>query len=138
VDTADAAQCALLIAPYGLLPWRRDRRRHHEGFVMRAGNLDRVIRIERSFIALDLYGVPFTAWTLFATMRAQKLENAVSDREGARGDTTDNIIAFRMRWIDGVTLEHRVSYEGQTFKIMTIKEIGRRVGLDVTCERVGP
>jgi SPP1 family predicted phage head-tail adaptor len=105
---------------------------------MRAGNLDRVIQIEQSSTALDAYGVVVTTWTLFATMRAQKLENAVSDREGARGDTTDNVITFRMRWLDGVTLEHRVSYQGQAFKIMTIKEIGRRVGLDITCERIGP
>jgi SPP1 family predicted phage head-tail adaptor len=104
---------------------------------MRAGNLDRVIQIERSSTALDLYGVPFTAWTTFATMRAQKLENAISDREGARGDTTDNVITFRMRWIDGVTLEHRVSYQDQPFKITTIKEIGRGIGLDLQCERVG-
>jgi len=59
------------------------------------------------------------------------------DREGARGDTTDNVITFRMRWFDGVTLENRVTYHDQPFKIMTIKEIGRHVGLDVTCERVG-
>jgi head-tail adaptor len=106
--------------------------------MMRAGNLDRIIQIEQSSTALDLYGVPFTAWTLFATMRAQKLENAISDREGVRGDTTDDVITFRMRWLDGLTLEQRVTYEGQAFKIMSIKEIGRRVGLDVTCERVGP
>jgi hypothetical protein len=43
-----------------------------------------------------------------------------------------------MRWIDGVTLENRVCYQDQAFKIMTIKEIGRRVGLDIVCERVGP
>jgi SPP1 family predicted phage head-tail adaptor len=105
---------------------------------MRAGNLDRVIQIQRRFTALDLYGAPIDVWITFATMRAQKLENAINDREGARGDTTDNVITFRMRWLDGVTLEQRVSYQDQPFKIMTIKEIGRRVGLDVTCERVGP
>jgi head-tail adaptor len=105
---------------------------------MRAGNLDRVIQIERRFSALDQYGTSIDVWISFATMRAQKLENAVSDREGARGDTTDNVITFRMRWIDGVSLEHRVTYQDQPFKIMTIKEIGRRVGLDITCERVGP
>jgi SPP1 family predicted phage head-tail adaptor len=105
---------------------------------MRAANLDRVIRIERRTTALDLYGTPIDTWALVATMRAQKLENVVSDREGARGDTTDNMITFRMRWLDGVTLDNRVSYQDQPFKIMIIKEIGRRVGLDVTCERVGP
>jgi SPP1 family predicted phage head-tail adaptor len=105
---------------------------------MRAGNLDRVIQIQRSTTALDMNGAPMRAWTLVATMRAQKLGNTISDREGARGDTTDNVITFRMRWIDGVTPENRVTYQDQPFKIMTIKEIGRRVGLDITCERVGP
>jgi head-tail adaptor len=104
---------------------------------VRAGNLDRVIQIQRPTTALDMYGVPMTAWALVATLRAQKLENAISDREGAR-DTTDNVITFRMRWLDGVTLENRVSFQDQAFKIVSVKEIGRRVGLDITCERVGP
>ncbi|WP_210253723.1 head-tail adaptor protein [Bradyrhizobium sp. S69] len=105
---------------------------------MRSGNLDRVIQIQRPTTALDMYGAPTTAWALVATMRAQKLENAITDREGQRGDTTDNVITFRMRWIDGVTLENRIAYKGQQFKIMAIKEVGRHVGLDITCERVGP
>jgi SPP1 family predicted phage head-tail adaptor len=104
---------------------------------MRSGNLDRVIQIQRPTTGLDLYGAPMTAWALVATMRAQKLENAVTDREGARGDTSDNVITFRMRWIDGVTLDNRVTYQDQPFKIMSLKEIGRRVGLDIMCERVG-
>jgi head-tail adaptor len=104
---------------------------------MRAGNLDRIITIERRTTGLDLYGTVIDTWALVATMRAQKLENATDDREGQRGDTTDTVITFRMRWLDGVTLEHRVTYEGQLFKITRIKEIGRRVGLDITCERVG-
>ncbi len=105
---------------------------------MRSGKLDRVIRIQRSTTALDMNGAPMRTWTPFATMKAQKLENAISDREGARGDTTDNTITFRMRWIDGVTLENQLTYDGKPFKIMSIKEIGRRRGLDITCERVGP
>lgn len=105
---------------------------------MRAGNLDRVIAIQRRSTGLDLYGTPIDVWTTFATMRAQKLENAIDDREGARGDTTETVITFRIRWLDGVTLDNRVTYEGQPFKITRIKEIGRRVGLDIICERVGP
>jgi head-tail adaptor len=105
---------------------------------MRSGNLDRVIQIQRSTTALDMNGAPMRTWTLVATMRAQKLENATDNRESDRGDTTDNVITFRMHWIDGVTLENRVTYQDQPFKIMTIKEIGRRVGLDIMCERVGP
>lgn len=104
---------------------------------MRAGNLDRTIEIESRGTGVDLYGTPIDVWTTFATMRAQKLENAIDDREGARGDTTDNVITFRMRWLDGLTLENRINYETRPFKIMRIKELGRRVGLDIVCERVG-
>jgi len=104
---------------------------------MRAGNLDRTIEIQSRSTGIDPYGVPIDVWTTFATMRAQKLENTTDDREGAPGDITDTVITVRMRWLDGVTLEHRVNYAGQAFKITRIKEIGRRVGLDVTCERIG-
>jgi head-tail adaptor len=105
---------------------------------MRAGSLDRFIEFQRETTALDLYGVPIKVWRSFAYMRAQKLENATSNREGERGDTTDNVITFRMHWIDCITLDNRLSFEGQAFKITRLKEIGRRVGLDVVCERVGP
>ncbi|WP_316214076.1 phage head closure protein [Bradyrhizobium sp. SZCCHNR2032] len=104
---------------------------------MRAGNLDRVIEIQRRTTGLDLYGTPIDVWTTFATMRAQLLQNGTDDREGARGKTTDAVLTFRMRWLDGVTLENRVVYQGSQFTISQIKEIGRRVGLDLTCERLG-
>jgi head-tail adaptor len=105
---------------------------------MRAGSLDRVIQFQQMTKGVDLYGTVIDVWTVFATMRAQKLENATENRESDRGDTTDAIITFRMHWIDGVTLNNRLSFEGQDFKITRLKEIGRRVGLDVVCERVGP
>jgi SPP1 family predicted phage head-tail adaptor len=106
---------------------------------MRAGNLDRVIQLQRiATVTTDSYGAKSPSWTTFATLRAQKLSNAIIDREGARGDSTDNTITFRSRWLYGVTLECRVTYEGQQYKIMGLTELGRRVGLDITCERVGP
>ena len=104
---------------------------------MRAGNLDRVIAIERETTSLDLYGVPVKVWTLVATMRAQVLQFATDDTESpARGNTSDSKITFRMRWMDGLTLDNRISYQGQAFVIRQIKEIGRRVGFDLICERV--
>jgi len=42
--------------------------------------------------ALDLYGTPIEVRTTFATMRAQRLENAISGLEGARGDTPPTTI----------------------------------------------
>jgi SPP1 family predicted phage head-tail adaptor len=103
---------------------------------MRAGTLDRIIEIQRRTTGLDLYGTPVETWTAFATMRAQLLKNATDDREGARGHTTDALFTFRTRYLGGVTLENRVAYQGQNFAIVGIEEIGRRVGLDINCQRV--
>jgi len=106
---------------------------------MRAGNLDRVILIERpNAPTSDIFGVKTQTWTTVATMRAQKLSNAIINKEGERGNASDATLTFRTRWIANVTLECRVTYEGQQFKITALTEIGRHVGLDITCERVGP
>ncbi|WP_234680797.1 phage head closure protein [Bradyrhizobium monzae] len=104
---------------------------------MRAGNLDRVIEIQRRTTGLDLYGTPVETWTLVATMRAQLLKNATDNQEGQRGETTNALLTFRTRFLDGVTLENRVTYQGQQFEIIGVSEIGRRVGLDLNCRRGG-
>lgn len=109
---------------------------------MRAGSLDRTIVIQCQYVdgatSPDRYGATTGTWQRHARVRAQKLEHAVSNREGARGNTTEAGITFRIRWIPGVTLDHRVLFELRAFKIVGITEIGRRVGLDLMCERVGP
>jgi SPP1 family predicted phage head-tail adaptor len=105
---------------------------------MRAGSLDRVIEIQRPTTTLDLYGTPTQGWAKIATMRAAMLQYSADSREGQRGSTTDTTITFRTRWLDGVTLENSVLYDGERFKIVKVIEISRRVGLDIMCERVGP
>jgi hypothetical protein len=68
------------------------------------------------------------------------LENATAnlDGSGVVREETDTKITFRTRWISGITPEHRVIYEGKPYKIQSLSEIGRHVGLKITCERVGP
>ncbi|MDA9529252.1 phage head closure protein [Bradyrhizobium sp. CCBAU 25338] len=105
---------------------------------MRAGNLDRLIEIQRRSTSLKLNGTPVETWTTFTTMRAQLLKNATDDREDARGHTTDTALTFRMYYFASLSLNDRLLYEGQQYDVKQITEIGRRVGMDVTCERVGP
>jgi SPP1 family predicted phage head-tail adaptor len=104
---------------------------------MRAGSLDRLIEIQRRTTGLDLYGSVIDTWTTVATMRAQLLKNATDDREGARGHATDAVLTFRMYYFASLSLNDRLLYEGQQYEITGITEIGRRVGMDLTCERVG-
>ncbi|SFK04703.1 phage head closure protein [Bradyrhizobium sp. Gha] len=105
---------------------------------MRGGNLDRVIEIQRRGTGLDLYGTPVETWTTVATMRAQLLKNGTDTQEGQRGETTNAVLTFRTRYLDGVTPESRLTYQGQQFEIIGISELGRRRGLDLVCRRVGP
>ncbi|WP_438274385.1 head-tail adaptor protein [Nitrobacter sp.] len=103
---------------------------------MRAGNLDRVIVIEAATVTYDEYRTPVASWAPVVSLRAQLIMRSLDDRQGQHA-VTDSTATFRAYFYPGITLEHRVVFEGQTFKITAIKEIGRRVGLDIMCERVG-
>ena len=104
---------------------------------MRAGSLDRIVEIQRRTTSIMLGGTVEQTWSTFATMRAQLLKNATDDREGERGHTTEATLTFRMYYVAIINLNDRLLYEGQQFEITGITEIGRRVGIDVNCQKVG-
>lgn len=105
---------------------------------MRAGKLDREITIQ----ALgegppDEYGSPTETWTDAATLRAQLVEASTEEFQRAYGASGETAIIFRTRYLDGVTLAHRVSYDGQVHNLVELKEIGRRRGLELRTKRIG-
>lgn len=104
---------------------------------MRAGQLDRLIRIDHySTDAVNDFGTPTPAWTLIVdSLPAQIVQASTQEflRGGANEETT---IIFRIRWMDGITLSDRVTYGGEAFNIRETKEIGRRKGLDLRCVRL--
>lgn len=100
---------------------------------MRAGKLDRTIAIERSTYEVDDYGNPVYTWTVLATMRAQVVEASTTEFIRNFGASSEKVTAFRLRWLDGVTLADRVVASGTVFDIKDIKEIGRRRGLELRC-----
>jgi len=104
---------------------------------MRAGNLDRVIIIERETKTLDLFGTVVDTWVPVATMRAQLLQNSTQEFLRGEGASTEATFVFRTRWLDGVTTAYRVTYLGQPYIIKEISEIGRRRGLDLRCWKSG-
>lgn len=105
---------------------------------MRAGKVDRLIMIEAPTTTLDRAGAPSTTWSPFAALRAELVRNATVDVERANGSTTDVRLTFRCWWIDGITLDHRLTYAGQAFEIRDLSEIGRRNGLEIIARRFGP
>jgi len=104
---------------------------------MRAGQLDRVITIEAKVITVDLYGTPQDTWATFATARAMLLQRSTAEYMlKGFGEDTDVTTGFRIRWIDGLRLAHRVAYNGEHYRITDIKEIGRRVAQELRCLQV--
>lgn len=101
---------------------------------MRAGKLDRTIKIQGFTNTVNEYGTPVQAWTDKATLRAQIIQS--STEEFIRGGAVDEaVVIFRTRWLGGVTTADRIEYEGVAFNLKETKEIGRRKGLELRAVR---
>lgn len=104
---------------------------------MQSGKLDREIVIQSLSNTVDDYGTPVETWTTFATVRAQVLQLSAQEFLRSYGASSETAIIFRIRYLDGVTLAHRVSYNAGLYNVREIKEIGRRRILELRCLRVG-
>lgn len=103
---------------------------------MRAGSMDRLIEIQVATVTYDEYRNQSTVWETLVPLRAQ-LINRSTDNQGGQNVATDSTVTFRTYFHTGVTLDHRVMFDGQAYTIKSIKELGRRAGMDLSCERTG-
>ena len=101
---------------------------------MRAGKLDRTIKIQGFANTVNEYGTPVETWTDKATLRAQLIQSSTEEfiENGAEEKT---VVIFRTRFLAGVTAADRIHYLGGDFNIKELKEIGRREGLEIRCVR---
>lgn len=103
---------------------------------MRAGKLDRTIRIDRySAGTPDDFGTVTAGWEALATLRAQVVQSSTEEFIKAYGASDETVVIFRTRYLSGVTNADRIVYEGQTFNLKEVKEIGRRRGLELRAVR---
>ena len=105
---------------------------------MRAGTLDREITLQHPVSAISFNGTPVIAWSTYATLRAQRIEATTDEYIRGYGASTENIMVFRTRYIDGVTGADQILFEDEPYVIKQIKEIGRRIALEFRAERLGP
>lgn len=98
-----------------------------------AGKLDRRITIRRVVAGRpDGQGSTLPEFGDLATVWAEV--EAVSDGERWRAMQIAATLThrFRIRWGVGVTVLDRIRFEGREFEISGVKEIGRRVGQEIT------
>lgn len=102
---------------------------------MAAGNLDRRVRLERATRAANAFNELVETWATLATVWAEyePLRDAERYAAGQVGATAT--ARFRIRYSSTVAdlgpLD-RLVYDGRTYDIHAVKEIGRREGLEIT------
>lgn len=103
---------------------------------MRASLLDRSITIQRATETRDDYNnLVDTAWNNLITVRASKKDISDGEKISAQEVGADITMRFQVRWnsiIATVNPKDRILFEGNTYGILGVKEIGRREGREIT------
>ena len=102
--------------------------------MMRAGKLFHRITIERLVDGRDDYGVPVPANmmpSVIVRLRAEILNPAREEFFRAYGQTEEQAIVFRTRYVAGITTGDMINLNGRRFDIKEVAEIGRRKGLEL-------
>jgi SPP1 family predicted phage head-tail adaptor len=101
---------------------------------MRAGKLDRRIQIVREIeTARNALNEPIVEWTPVATVWAQARWERGDERFEAQRIAGSAVMGFHMRYRGDLTVKDRIVFEGRTFDIRDVREIGRRVVTEVDC-----
>lgn len=101
---------------------------------MRAGSLDRVIRLQRSTATLNDAGTPAETWADVATLRAELVQLGAVERVRAYGAAEELGVVFRTRFVAGVTNADRVVFDGRVYNLREVTVIGRNRGLELRAE----
>lgn len=98
---------------------------------MRAGQLNRVISIERKAETVSETGAVNTTWARTATVRAQIVTQSTTEFLTGFGEAESGTIVFRIRYLADINTADRVAYAGQLYDLKEVTEIGRRRGLEL-------
>lgn len=96
---------------------------------MRAGNLDRRIKLFRRDNTTDNYGEEIITWTEIAETWAEWQPLRASERWDAQQVVAEAAGKFRIRYRTGLTPLHAVEWNGEQYDITGIEEIGRHQGI---------
>lgn len=103
---------------------------------MRAGKLDRRLTILKQIDTgqTDSHGQPVFEFTALRTVWAAKVHRREDEEHAASQTYARRVVTFRIRHADDVTELDRLECEGLTYTIRGIREIGRKIGLEIAAE----
>lgn len=100
--------------------------------MIKAGELDRRITIERGVDTLDSFGGVDRSWSAIATVWAKVTPISDGERWRAQEVAAEVTTRFLIRWGAGVLPTDRIRYAGAVYEISGVKEVGRREGQEIT------
>lgn len=103
---------------------------------MKFGQMDRRITLQRATLATNAYGERVETWGTLATVWAQIQYKEGSGKEAVQSDQlfSSQPVHFIIRYstdVSSIRPSDRVSYNGDTYQIEGIQEIGRSEGLRI-------
>lgn len=98
---------------------------------MRAGRLDKRVTIRSRGDTRDEYGAAVPTWPTLAEVWAQRLQQTGREFLAGDKDTAERGVVWRIRWRDDIDETMRVSFEGQEYDIVEVRELGRKAGLEL-------
>jgi Bacteriophage head-tail adaptor len=103
---------------------------------MKSGSLHHIARIEEVSTTISAAGTPVETWATLAELRAELVQASAEEFLRGQGAVGEGAILLRTRYLAGVTLAHRVWFQGSTWNIRELVPIGRNRGLELRCTRV--
>lgn len=104
--------------------------------MIESAKLDRKITLERFMSTQDPdSGADVQNWATLATVWASKRDVSDSERVAAAEVQADITTRFQIRWDSSwadLNPLDRLVYDGRTYDISAVKEIGRREGMEIT------
>lgn len=94
--------------------------------------MDRRIRLERATSTIDEFGREDKTWGLLSEVWARVEYGAGNETRLNMEVTAEQRRTFAIRWLDGLLVTDRVTYESRAWEILDIAELGRRDGLEIT------
>ena len=102
---------------------------------MQAGKLDRRITIERYSSSINDLGEEVGAWAPLATVWASKADIRDSERFSAQQVNSTITTRFQTRYLSmlaDVNPKDRLTHGDMLYGIVSVKELGRREGIEIT------
>jgi len=102
---------------------------------LRAGDLDRVVTLERASEDVNDHGEPVRTWIPIATVRAKLTTEAGKEFFQSGQTFSAGRGSLLIRWRSDVLVTDRAVLDGVVWNIESVREVGRRVALELMVTR---